>query len=1007
MTDVKKADYRDTVFLPQTDFPMQGGLPKKEPELLARWQRDDLHGKLRAQAAGREKFILHDGPPYANGNIHIGHALNKILKDIINRSMQMQGFDAPYVPGWDCHGLPIEWKIEEQYRAKGLDKDEVPVLQFRAECRAFANDWKEKQSVEFQRLGVVGDWAHPYATLTKRAEAQILREMYKFVDNGLLYKGVKPVMWSVVEKTALAEAEIEYQNHKSTTLWVKFPVVKATYHLREGRIEAGYKKFEKPVIGHLGAFGEIKDYPITGSEFGGTSDLDLDDANIVIWTTTPWTIPANRAIAYGDFEYLVVIVTARDEKSSVELGEKLIIAKDKALAFFSEAKIKEWSEVGSVSGNDLAGFICAHPFRNREGSEGYFNYDVPLYFGDFVTTEAGTGFVHIAPGHGEDDFNLGKKYNIKFEDTVGDDGRYLPNVKGFAGLAVYKQDGKVGEANGAIIKALIESKAFVAKENITHSYPHSWRSKAPLIFRTTPQWFIAMDRVIEATGKTLRETALQAISDTKWYPEIGENRIRGMIESRPDWCISRQRAWGVPIALFINKTTGEMLRDKSVYDRVAAAFDADGADAWYARPAQEFLGDKYKAEDFNQVFDVVDVWFESGSTHAFVLDQTTGASEWPNLRQPASLYLEGSDQHRGWFHSSMLESCGTRGHAPFGKVLTHGFTLDEQGRKMSKSLGNVTAPQEVYDKMGADILRLWVASSDYTQDLRIGPDILKQNGDLYRRFRNTLRYLLGALNGMSEVERLPIAEMPELERWVLHRLHEVDAVVRADLASFDISHWLTTLHNFCNSDLSAFYLDIRKDSLYCDRPDEKRRRAARTVMEQVFNHLAVWLAPILSFTAEEAWLARFGDSAESVHVQTFPVVPAQWRDDLFASRWADIRKVRRVVTGALERARTEKKIGSSLQASPVVYVTDDVKFALQDVNFAEICVTSSLILKSGAIPPEAFQLDDQIGIGVVVEQAQGTKCERCWQVLPEVGSAKAHADLCLRCDDAVTHLRKA
>ena len=796
--------------------------------------------------------------------------------------------------------------------------------------------------------------------MTKKAEAQILREMYKFVENGLLYKGVKPVMWSVVEKTALAEAEIEYQDHTSTTLWVKFPVVRP-------------------------------------------SCKELDGASVVIWTTTPWTIPANRAIAFGDFKYSII---------QTEEHGKLVVAADLAIDFMGKLKGLKDGEILSetfepiavVQGQDLAGTVCAHPFRNREGCEGYFDYDVPLYHGDFVTTEAGTGFVHIAPGHGEDDFNLGKQYNVKFDETVGDDGRYLPNVKGFVGLYVYKPDGKVGEANGAVIKALLEANAMLAKKNIKHSYPHSWRSKAPLIFRTTPQWFIAMDEKITGSEQTLRERALQAIAETKWYPEIGENRIRGMIESRPDWCISRQRAWGVPIALFLNKTTGEMLRDQAVLDRVAAAFDQDGADAWYARPAQEFLGDTYKAEDFTQVFDVVDVWFESGATHAFCLEDK---SEWSNLTSPADLYLEGSDQHRGWFHSSLLESCGTRGHAPFKTVLTHGFTLDEQGRKMSKSLGNVTAPQEVFEKMGADILRLWVASSDTSQDLRIGADILKQNGDTYRRFRNTLRYLLGALNGMSESERVTPAEMPELERWVLHRLHEIDGIVREDLKKFDVSHLLVTLHNFCNTDLSAFYFDIRKDSLYCDKPGALRRRAARTVMDLVFNHLTLWLAPILSFTAEEAWLARFGAEAESVHLQAFPKVPGDWKDDVLAQKWAEIRAVRRVVTGALERARADKKIGASLQARPHVYLTEEHKNALQGIDLAEVAISSSIVLTVAAPPAEAFTLADVVGIGVVVDLAEGKKCDRCWQVLPEVGVHADHPELCNRCHDVVTTGSKA
>jgi isoleucyl-tRNA synthetase len=960
MTDGKK-DYKDTVFLPQTEFPMQGGLPKKEPEILARWEKMDLHAKLRAQATGKEKFILHDGPPYANGNIHIGHALNKILKDTINRSHQMLGMDAPYVPGWDCHGLPIEWKIEEKYRAEGKDKDDVPILHFRAECRAFAEHWVGEQRREFQRLGVVGDWANPYLTMTKKAEAQILREMYKFLQNGLLYKGVKPVMWSVVEKTALAEAEIEYADHTSTTLWVKFPIIRE----------------------------------LLNNDPAAVPPEGFQHTSIVIWTTTPWTIPANRAIAFGDFDYVHLQVEEVAEGSLAKVGEKLIVADSLYETFLAEAKIVRAKKLKILRKDDFQQMVAHHPFRGRAGSEGYFDYDVPVYFGGFVTTDAGTGFVHIAPGHGEDDFNLGKAKDIKFEETVGDDGRYLPNIKGFEGLYVYKPDGKVGEANGAVIKSLLEVGMMLAKKNIKHSYPHSWRSKAPLIFRTTPQWFIAMDAKIDGTGQTLRETAMQAIGDTGWFPAVGENRIRGMIESRPDWCISRQRAWGVPIALFVNKVTGAVLKDAEVLNRVAASFDEHGADAWYVHSnVQGYLGSKYKAEDFNRVFDVVDVWFESGSTHAFCLDQEIGASIWPNLQWPATLYLEGSDQHRGWFHSSLLEACGTRGRAPFDNVLTHGFTLDEQGRKMSKSLGNVTAPQEVYEKMGADILRLWVVSSDYSQDLRIGPDILKQTGDLYRRFRNTLRYLLGALNGMSDAERIPVAEMPELDRWVLHRLHELDATLRDDLGKYDLSHLLTALHNFCNTDLSAFYFDIRKDSLYCDRPDSVRRRSARTVTELVFNHLVVWLAPILCFTAEEAWMARFG-AEDSVHLKTFPATPKEWKNTALAEKWARLREVRAGVTLVMEGARNAKLIASSLQAHPVIPLTDAQRDLFKDVDFAELCISSDATIVPASENPIA-----------TVGKAAGMKCERCWQVLSEVGSHADHPDLCNRCHDAVTHLLK-
>lgn len=961
MSDAEKPDYRDTVFLPKTDFPMRGSLPQKEPELLARWQKMDLYGKLRAQAETREKYILHDGPPYANGNIHIGHALNKILKDTVNRSYQMLGFDAPYVPGWDCHGLPIEWKIEEQYRAAGKDKDQVDKLQFRAECRAFAAHWQKVQSEEFQRLGVIGDWAHPYSTMTNAAEAQIVREIHKFLLNGLLYRGVKPVMWSVVEKTALAEAEIEYHDHTSTTIWVKFPVV--------------------------------------------TPNHKLSGSAIVIWTTTPWTIPGNRAIAFGDFAYALIKVEEAGEGSQVAVGEKLVVAAELVEKSCADMKIAKWSVIeGKLNQADLAGLIAAHPLRGQAQYEGYFDYDVPLYFGDFVTTEAGTGFVHIAPGHGEDDFNLGQKYKIKFDATVGDDGVYLTHVKGFAGKCVYKPDGKVGDANGAVMTALKEVGCLLHKQNIKHSYPHSWRSKAPLIFRTTPQWFIALDEVIKERGQSLRQVALQAISDTDWFPAVGENRIRGMIESRPDWCISRQRAWGVPIAVFVHKETRQTLKDEAVLQRIAAAFVSEGSDAWYKRNPQEFLGSAYKADDYEQIFDIVDVWFESGSTHAFCLAPEGGSSEWPNLSWPASLYLEGSDQHRGWFHSSLLESCGTLGRAPFEQVLTHGFTLDEQGRKMSKSMGNVVAPQEVFEKLGADILRLWVVASDYTQDLRLGNEILKQMGDLYRRFRNTLRYLLGALDGMSEAERVKPADMPELERWVLHRLHEIDGEIRAAIQRYDFNHLQILLHNFCANDLSAFYFDIRKDSLYCDRPDSLRRRATRTVMDMVFNHLTIWLAPILCFTAEEAYLARHAGTEGSIHLQTFPAVPQEWHQPALAAKWERIREIRRVVTGAMELARNDKQIGSSLQAHPELHLPAEDRRLLDGMNFAEICIASNITLSDAPVPAAAFTLADIAGVGVVMAQAVGEKCERCWQVLPEVTSAQGQ--LCNRCHDAVTHVRK-
>ncbi|HEY0837579.1 MAG TPA: isoleucine--tRNA ligase [Azospirillum sp.] len=944
-------DYKSTVFLPRTDFPMRGGLPQKEPELLKRWADMDLFARLRETSKGREKFILHDGPPYANGNIHIGHALNKILKDVIVRSRQMLGTDSNYVPGWDCHGLPIEWKIEEKYRAEGKDKDEVPITQFRAECREFAQHWVDVQATEFKRLGVEGDWKRPYLTMTLPAEAQIVREIHKFAMNGGLYKGAKPVMWSVVEKTALADAEIEYHDHTSTTVFAKFAV-------------------------------------------WGSGAPEIDEAKIVIWTTTPWTLPGNRALAYGDdIEYAVYKVVAVEEGSLATVGERLVVATALADGVAKEAKIAEWKPLHRFPGARLAGTFCHHPLTGK----GY-EFRVPMLAGGFVTTDAGTGFVHIAPGHGEDDFHLGQANGIEVPQTVGEDGRYYDHVPLFAGLRVYTDQGKPGEANGAVLKAFAEAGALLAKGKVKHSYPHSWRSKAPLIFRTTPQWFISMET------NELRQVALTAIGDTRWVPPQGENRIRAMIEQRPDWCISRQRAWGVPIALFVRKSDGQILRDPAVFERIAAVFEQEGSDAWFARDPQDFLGNAYQAADFEQVKDIVDVWFESGCTHAFVLEQR------PELKWPASLYLEGSDQHRGWFHSSLLESCGTRGRAPYDAVLTHGFTLDEQGRKMSKSLGNVVAPQEVCDKYGADILRLWVVGTDYTEDQRIGPEILKYQADLYRRLRNTLRYLLGALAEYSAEERIEPAEMPELERWVLHRLHELDRHVRAEIEAYDFHGLYRALHDFCAVDLSAFYFDVRKDSLYCDRADSVRRRSVRTVMEHLLSCLTVWFAPVLCFTAEEAWLARpdglktgAGWTEDSVHLRVFPDIPDAWRDEALAEKWGKIRDVRRVVTGALELERANKRIGSSLQAEPTVYIDDATRDLLAGVDFADVCITSQITLADGTAPEGAFTLPEVAGIAVTPGLADGEKCERCWKVLPEVGTVADHPTLCTRCADAVDH----
>jgi isoleucyl-tRNA synthetase len=953
MSKTMSVDNKATVFLPKTDFPMKGGLPDLEPRLLARWAEMGLYARLRAEAKGREKFVLHDGPPYANGHLHIGHALNKILKDAITRQQQMLGMDADYVPGWDCHGLPIEWKIEERYRDAGQDKDAVDPIEFRKECRQFAAKWIDIQREEFKRLGIEGDWDHPYTTMAFRAEAQIVREFGKFIVNGGLYKGAKPVMWSVIEKTALAEAEVEYQDHTSATIWIRFPVAQASHP-------------------------------------------ELMGASVVIWTTTPWTMPANRAIAYGPrMAYHVYRVDAVAAGSLAKPGEKLVLGEDLAPQVFADAGITAQTILASFVGTDLAGTVAQHPWKVHPRADGGYAFPVPLLPGDFVTNDTGTGFVHIAPSHGEDDWVLGKAHGIAVPDIVQPDGTYYPSVPIFAGQSVLAQ-GKDGKYYSPVAKPVIEAMkdvgALLHHGKLVHSYPHSWRSKAPLIFRATPQWFISM----ETNG--LRAKALAAINDTRWVPAQGRNRIYSMVESRPDWCVSRQRAWGVPITVFVHKATGEVLRDQAVIDRIAAAVEAEGADAWFASPPRRFLGDHYAAEDYEQVFDILDVWFDSGCTHSFVLEN----GPW-DLKWPASLYLEGSDQHRGWFHSSLLESCGTRGRAPYDAVLTHGFVLDEAGRKMSKSLGNVIAPQDVVAKFGADILRLWVFASDYSEDLRIGPEVLKTQVDVYRRLRNTLRYLLGALDGFTDAERLPVAEMPQLERWVLHRLAELDGKVRATCHDFQFHTLFAELHSFCAVDLSAFYFDIRKDALYCDHPSSPRRRAARTVMDHLFTCLTRWLAPFLCFTAEEAYLARHPDSAGSVHLELFPEIPADWRDEELAKRWQTIRDIRRVVTGALEIERVSKRIRSNLQAAPRVYVTAEQATVLATEDLAEIAITSGLVLAVAPPPAEAFTLPDVPGVGVVFVLAEGEKCQRCWKVLPDVGQ-HGHDGLCGRCAEVVDRL---
>jgi len=983
-------DYRDTLFLPATEFPMRAGLPKREPDWLAHWERLGIYHRLRAKP-GREPFALHDGPPYANGHLHIGTGLNKILKDFVVRSAQMLGYDSRYVPGWDCHGLPIEWKIEEQYRKKGQSKDAVPVNELRAECREFAEGWIDVQRQEFKRLGVIGDWENPYLTMSFDAEAVIAEEFLKFVMNGTLYQGSKPVMWSPVEKTALAEAEVEYHDHKSHTIWVKFPVVRS----------------DTPYGIHGSKDRNSEDYL---SELKASDRKIFIGVNVIIWTTTPWTIPQNRAICFNpDLPYGVYRVTEAAEDNWAKPGDLYLLADRLAEDVMTQARVAGWEKVSEVSSQQLRGLTCAHPLRGLVEEEAAdrnrWDFPVPMLPGDHVTDDAGTGFVHTAPSHGADDYEIGRKYGLSMTHNVLEDGSFRADLPFFGGAVTFTQKGKEGDANKRVIDKLAEVGALIARGRLTHSYPHSWRSKAPVIFRNTPQWFVAIDRVLEdgmgEYGDSIRARALASIDRlVQWYPPSGRNRLRSMIANRPDWVLSRQRAWGVPLCCF-RKRGGEpadpdyVLRDPEVNARIVAAFRAEGADAWFAEGARErFLAGRADVEDWEQVTDILDVWFDSGSTHAFVLrDRADGV--WP-----ADVYLEGTDQHRGWFHSSLLQGCATRGRAPYKAVVTHGFTLDEKGQKMSKSLGNTVAPQDVVKQYGADILRLWVAQCDYSADMRIGPEILKGTADSYRRLRNTLRFLLGALAGFDESERVSPAAMPELERWVLHRIAELDAEVKAGYGVYDFQAVFQKLFQFATADLSAFYFDVRKDALYCDAATSTRRRAVRTVLDLLYHRLVTWLAPILAFTAEEVWLSRFPGEASSVHLQDFPETPNGWRDATLAAKWARIRRARRVVTGALEIQRRDKVIGASLEAAPTLYVADpEVAAAVKTVDMAEICITSGFRLAMHEPPAEAFRQDDP-AIGVVFEPAEGSKCARCWRVLPDVGH-HTRPGLCERCDAAL------
>ncbi|MEO6040605.1 MAG: isoleucine--tRNA ligase [Croceibacterium sp.] len=964
--DAIQKDWRETVFLPKTDFPMKAGLPEKEPGVLARWEAAGLYQQVRAARAGREKFVLHDGPPYANGDIHVGHALNHVLKDMVVRTQTLLGKDAPYVPGWDCHGLPIEWKVEEQYRKKKLDKDQVPVREFRAECRAYAAHWVEVQREQLKRLGIGGEWDRPYLTMQAESEATIVAELLKFAESGQLYRGAKPVMWSPVEKTALADAEVEYEDIVSTQVDVAFEIV------------------ESPIP-------------------------ELVGAHAVIWTTTPWTIPVNQALAYGP-EVQYVMFAARIGRTDF-VHKKLLVARPLLQSFWDrgEDMLVDERILWTGRGSELASTIARHPMHHLGG---FYAEPRPFLPGEFVTTETGTGLVHMAPDHGEDDFELCKAHGLNPKFVVEADGRYredwawLPRTDERSASVI---NPKFNAPDGPVCSDLRAAGALLsASTDYKHSYPHSWRSKAKVIFRCTPQWFVPMDRPVEALapdelagiplcgteaviradqrweneggpighGATLRGLALEALADTRFVPEKGRNRIGSMVEGRPDWVLSRQRAWGVPITLFVERKSGEYLVDPEVNARIVAAVRQGGVDAWSDEAAQALLGKKYDAADYERIVDILDVWFDSGCTHAFVLE----SRRWPDLQWPADLYLEGSDQHRGWFQSSLLESCATRGRAPYKAVLTHGFTMDAKGEKMSKSKGNTVSPLDVMRDYGADIIRLWALTVDYTEDHRIGPEILKGVADQYRKLRNTFRYLLGALGGFDDAERVHNgAEMPELERYMLAKLAELDAALRQAVADFDFNSYTRALIDFCNEDLSAFYFDIRKDRLYCDAPGDPARRAYRTVLDTLFHALVRYAAPVLVFTAEEVWGSRYPEEG-SVHLLEWPEVPAA---DADGAKWAALRELRQQVTEAIEPLRRDKRVRSSLEAQ-VSVPADGIPAGVEDAQLAELFISAAVSRATGA--------------GVTVRPSSDAKCGRCWRLLPDVPEDGA---LCHRCEAVV------
>jgi len=907
---------KENLHLPQTAFSMKANLPQKEPEILKNWEKNKIFEKIRKNSKGKDKFVLHDGPPYANGHIHMGTALNKILKDMVVKFHQMNGKDSVYVPGWDCHGLPIEWKIEERYKKNKKSKDEIPIKDFRKECREFAKEWINIHISEFKRLGVTGDFQNYYSTMSFTAEAQIVRELGKFLLDGSLYQGFKPVFWSTVEKTALADAEVEYQDHTSNTIFV------------------GFKVKESP-----------KDF--------------LKDSNIIIWTTTPWTIPANKALAFNsNIEYALVEITNLENFKE----KKIVVALNLLESIVKSCAIEKFKVLKKFNGSEFIGTICSHPFETL----GY-NFEVPMLDARFVNLEQGTGIVHCAPSHGPDDFNLCLKHNIQSKYTIDNAGYYTDEIPYFTKTHVFKAD-------PIVIEKLKEVKKLLKNDKLQHSYPHSWRSKAPLIYRATPQWFISMEK------NSLRNKAIKAINETNFYPPKGKERLLSMVEGRPDWCVSRQRSWGVPLPIFINKKTKEPLRDQKVIDRIAEIYEKEGSDCWFTDDAKKFLGDNYNASEYEKLTDIVEVWFDSGSTHSFVLEKRE------DLKWPADMYLEGSDQHRGWFHSSLLESCGTRGRAPFENILSHGFVVDGKGLKMSKSAGNVTSPDDILKKYGADILRAWVASSDYAEDIKIDNTVLAHHAESYRKIRNTFRFILGNIKDKFEqqdLKKVNIKNFPEIEKYILGKLYDLDNSIKSNLKNYNFHKTYKEILNFCTLDLSSFYFDIRKDVLYCNDLDSQKRKDCIVVLNIILECLLKWFAPIFVFTTEEIF-NLLNKTESSIHETLFPIIPQDWKNNELKKKWENLYQIKQVVNIAIEEKRTNKEIGSSLEADILIHASEREFNLLEDLDLEEYFITSKAT--------KIKNTDNKLK--VTVKKAIGSKCPRCWKILE---------NKCLRCEEVLNN----